>query len=132
MTIRKASAKLLSATLVLAAAIVTLMAGLTRLVASLAVWLAVGVEAHVAKARAATPRTEPAAAPRQPLTLVSPPRTSGAPTQAQRLTTSLVGLGFPAPDVRRFVTGLGTRVDHEGLEQLIRDGLRALSLAAAM
>jgi hypothetical protein len=129
MTIRKAFAKLLSALLVLAAALVALTAGLTRLVAALTTWLAVAVEAHVAKARASRPVAT--AAPRRPLTLVPrPASTSGAPTQAERLTTALTGLGFATPDVRRFVGSLGPRVEREGLEGLIKDGLRALSPAA--
>jgi len=131
MTIRKALAKLLSALLVLAAAIVALMAGLTRLVASLAVWLAVGVEAHVTKAR--TPRPGATAAARRPLTLV--PRPSSVlvgPTQAERLTTALTGMGFATPDVRRFVGSLGPRVEQDGLAVLIKDGLRSLSPAVAL
>jgi hypothetical protein len=133
MTVRKAFAKLLSAVLVLATAIVTLLAGLTRLVAALTTWLAVGVEAHIARARATAPRTEAATAPRRPLTLVRP--ASSLPvgsSQAEKLTSALIGLGFATPNVRRFVAGLGTRVEHEGLETLIKDGLRVLSPAVAL
>jgi Holliday junction resolvasome RuvABC DNA-binding subunit len=46
---------------------------------------------------------------------------------AERLHGTLVGLGFKAPDVRRFVSSVNTsRLEREPIEVLIKDGLRAL------
>jgi len=45
----------------------------------------------------------------------------------ERLTAALVGLGWSAPTVRRFVAGLGDRVGREPIEALIREGLATLA-----
>ena len=47
--------------------------------------------------------------------------------EAERLTATLVGLGFKAPAVRVFVNGLGERVGQEPTERLIREGLAKLA-----
>jgi hypothetical protein len=46
-----------------------------------------------------------------------------------RLSTGLRGLGFPTRDVTRFVDSLGGRIESEQLEDLLREGLVALSNA---
>lgn len=57
------------------------------------------------------------------------PNNTPAPVgaQAERLTTALTGMGFAVPAVRRFVSGLGVRVESDDIALLIKDGLRALA-----
>ncbi len=71
--------------------------------------------------KAVTSRTH-APIGRPKLTLVPP-----APGQTERLTTALIGMGFRAPDVRRFVSSLGERVESAELKGLIVEGLRFLA-----
>ena len=47
--------------------------------------------------------------------------------ETERLTTALIGLGFQTPAVRRYVASVKTRVGHEPIETLIKEGLRALA-----
>jgi hypothetical protein len=48
-------------------------------------------------------------------------------SEVDRLTTALVGLGFQAAPVRRYVTSVEGRIGKEPIETLIKDGLRALA-----
>jgi Holliday junction resolvasome RuvABC DNA-binding subunit len=53
---------------------------------------------------------------------------AATPSRADRLHGTLVGLGFRAPDVRRFVSSVNvSRLEREPIEVLIKDGLRVLS-----
>jgi hypothetical protein len=138
MTNRAATSRLYVALASLLTAALTLVASAVRLIASSLTWAAVRIEAASARAprattfvagpapRAATPpATRPAAASVIVQAPVAPP--SGAQAQAERLASALTGLGFKSPDVRKFVAGLGARVAHETIENLIKLGLVELS-----
>lgn len=43
------------------------------------------------------------------------------------LTSALCGMGFKKPEVKKFVSSLGRRVESEPVPQLLREGLRALA-----
>ena len=47
--------------------------------------------------------------------------------QTEKLTAALVGLGFKKSDVRQYVNKLGSQVHTEKLQDLVRQGLRALA-----
>ena len=106
----RSAASLLSALLGLASALVHLATVLVLRAAS-------AVERREGEARASGPRT----VKRAPLRAVE-----NTP-EAERLTATLVGLGFKAPAVRVFVNGLGERVGQEPTERLIREGLAKLA-----
>ena len=134
MTARTATVRLYVAFASLVAAVLALLTAAVRLVASLATWLAARVDAS-RTARVPPPAEAPARpveAPAPALRLVPQTRPSSlTPSKADQLKTALVGLGFKAPPVCRFVASLGARVDREPLEGLIKEGLRALSSAVA-
>ncbi len=121
MTAKAANARLYIATIGLVAAVLSLLGALVLLASSAAAWLAARVQAH-AEAPVARP------AHRAPARLAAVRRPTDG---AVRLTVALTGLGFHAPDVRRFVGSLGDRVDSAPLETLIKDGLRVLAPAVA-
>jgi RuvA, C-terminal domain len=57
----------------------------------------------------------------------APINVAAGPTPEHTLYNALVGLGFHAPEVRRFVASVGPRASHEAMATLIKEGLRALS-----
>jgi len=98
----------------LLASVLELGAALVRLAVALVLRAAVAVR----------PRPEAAQAHRN-LRVV--PALRPAREKEERLTAALVGLGWSAPTVRRFVAGLGDRVGREPIEALIREGLATLA-----
>ena len=132
MTARTATVRLYVAFASLVAAVLALLTAAVRLVASLATWLAARVDAS--RSVRVSPLAEAPARPVEAPALRLVPQTrpsSLTPSKADQLKTALVGLGFKAPPVCRFVASLGARVDREPLEGLIKEGLRALSSAVA-
>jgi len=133
MNAKTATVRLYVALVTLITTIVALVSAVLRLAAALVARLAARVERQMPAVTPQAPQ-KAAAAPAKHLRLVpAAPAESpatGAPSAADRLTTALTGMGFKAPDVRRFVTSLGGRVDKEPLEALIVAGLAALSKAA--
>jgi RuvA, C-terminal domain len=131
MTNRAATSRLYVALASLLTAALTLLSSAVRLVASSLTWLAVRVEAASARAprAATTPATRPAAA-----SVIVPAPTahsSGAQAQAARLTFALSGLGFRAPEVRKFVSGLDAgRLEHAPLDELIKLAFRSIPTTA--
>jgi hypothetical protein len=139
MTARTATVRIYVAFASLVADVLILTAALVRLVAVAAVWLI----------RRIGPRTHSAAPERHVrglpsnvrlqdvkpvLSLVRAKEPVGQPVPlcgAQRLTTALLGLGFKAPAVRAFVASVGPRVERDRIEDLIKEGLRALHVSAA-
>ena len=129
MTARTATVRLYVAFASLLAAVLGLIVGFVRLAASLTVWAASAVEKRRAAGeirgadRAAPVCARGANRPR--LALV--PALADAPSKARELTTALTGLGFRAPEVRRFVSSLDpARVEGARIEVLIKEGLGAL------
>lgn len=56
----------------------------------------------------------------------TPPAGPMPPTAAERLRSGLLGLGFRAHDVARFVASVGARVEQESLGVLLKEGVAAL------
>lgn len=103
-------------------ALFSLLASILELGASL---VQLGVALTLRAAAAVRPRPEAAQAPRN--LCVVPPSGRPAREKEERLTAALVGLGWSAPTVRRFVAGLGDRVGREPIEKLIKEGLATLA-----
>ncbi len=56
-----------------------------------------------------------------------PPKSPAHPENRQQLSLALVGLGFSKSEVRKFIEGLGDRVETEELQALLREGLQSLA-----
>ena len=114
MNTKTATVRFVVALFSLLAAVLELCASLVRLLTALALRAATLVRL----------RPEVAQAPGRPnLRVVRAP----APGQEARLTSALVGMGWPASAVRRFVDSVGDRVGREPIEALIKEGLASLA-----
>ena len=70
----------------------------------------------------------PATAPKPSIITRAPIATVAGSTQEETLYNALVGLGFRVPEVRRFVSSVGSeRAAQEPMADLIKEGLRALA-----
>lgn len=130
MTAKAATVRLYVAAVGLLTAVLSLLGALVLLGSSAAAWLAARLQV---RAEASRERPAPRVATPPPRRLAVVPRPVAGPAQgasAARLTVALTGMGFRAPDVRRFVGSLGERVEHEPIEGLIKDGLRSLAVAS--
>lgn len=116
----------------LCTAVVLLLIAITRLLAKGTLWMASHVPAPRALTREEVIRPANARAQRPRLALVPQDAGPRALTQAQRLESALVGLGYRAAEVRQYVGGVGPRVERERLEVLIKEGLGALSSKVAL
>jgi Holliday junction resolvasome RuvABC DNA-binding subunit len=112
---KTALSRLFVSLLSLVASVLELGTALVRLVTALVLRAAAAVR----------PRAEAVQAPQEarPRLRVVPQRADGA----TRLTTALVGLGWSAPAVRRFVDSVGDRVDREPIEALLKEGIAKLA-----
>jgi hypothetical protein len=134
MTAKTAAVRLYVALVGLVTAVLALVGALVRLLeAGVALLAALVEKATPARAPKATAR---APEPRDvvPLRPVPPcpaaPAAPVDPTTSERLDSALRGLGFAPRDVSRVVRQLGPRVEHERIETLIPECLRALTPAA--
>jgi hypothetical protein len=119
-TAAAATVSLYVAVLGLLTAVLTLAGAAVRL-------LAAGLQALTARLQRATVPA-PVQAPPAGAQAPARPNLRVVPAPApEPLVTALVGLGFKAPEVRRFVATLGPRAGTERLEDLIKEGLRALA-----
>lgn len=126
MTARTANRRLYVTAVSLLTSLLALVGMMVRLVASCVTWLVRRVERSTAR-HAGTPSAASLECPRLALVRPTSPKALGDAGQRERLTTALVGLGFAAPAVRRYVEGLHERATHEPIEALIKEGLRALA-----
>ena len=118
MTLKTAIARLIVAAIALLTAILRLLGAIAGLVTVSVVRLTSALRQRASCPQAASAPAAPERAPSAPQ----------APSeQARRLTAALTGMGFRRHDVTRFVACLGARVEHERVESLIKDGLRALA-----
>ena len=118
MTLKTALVRLGVALVTLVTSLCALLASLLRLGTAGVLWAIRRVEASEKAPRAQhTPRAQHA--PKLRLVSLTPIQ--------DRLTPALVGMGFAAKDVRRYVASLGCRVEHEDLRELIVEGLRFLA-----
>jgi hypothetical protein len=109
-----------------------------RLYVALVSLVAALLELGAALARLGTALVLRAAAAVRPRAGAHAARLSGPPNlrvvrrldldeERARLTAALVGMGWPAPAVRRFVDSLGDRIEREPIEKLIKEGLARLA-----
>lgn len=137
MTVTKSVSTLLVSVVQLLTCLVNLVCKVVRLLTTLALYATAAVERRNATPRVARAMAQCLVRPvatvvRTEVPETLPPVAPVAPTvpdfTAERLHAALTGLGFQAPQVRRYVASVKTRIGgHEPIETLIKDGLRALA-----
>jgi hypothetical protein len=138
MTAKTATVRCYVALAALITAILSLLGAGVRVVAASVALVAAAIEARAqARPRRDAPPARDTTSRPAPLRLVHPRPTEAVaptgpkpPTAAGRLDSALRGLGFAPREVARVVGQLGPRVDHERIETLIPECLRALTPAA--